>query len=177
MGLISQELKGVFEKLRSKLQETKGSMESMATNRAEVRLVENQYNEATVRGFTVRQDEPESVKGGNRGPTPTDYFTASIGFCENVILARNAALNDLSIDSLETTITGEWERKGLFEIDGKEPSFRTITVETRIQTKDSPDKAAEVVRLTHRTCPVHATLKKATSLTFKLFVNGDPVGL
>ncbi len=53
MGLVSQELKGVFENLRSKLQGAKGSIESMATNRAEVRLVENQYNEATVRGFTV----------------------------------------------------------------------------------------------------------------------------
>src|SRR5260370_1037827 len=105
-------------------------------SRAEVRLVKDQCSEAKVRSFTLVQDEPESVWGTGKGPTPTDYFIASVGFCENVIFARNASMASLTIDSLETTVTGTWDRRGLFEIDGVKPSFKTITVETKITTKD-----------------------------------------
>ena len=61
---------------------------------------------------------------------PTDYFITSVGFCENVIFARNASLAKLSIDSLETTVTGSWDRRSLFEIEGVSSNFKSITVET-----------------------------------------------
>ena len=151
--------------------------DTSSTNRAEVRLIKDQNLEARVRTFTLVQDEPESVWGTGKGPTPTDYFIASIGFCENVIFARNASMANLTIDSLETTVTGTWDRRGLFEIDGVKPSFKTITVETEITTKDPVQKVVEVANQTHRRCPVHATLSRATEMIFRLNVNGQSVPL
>jgi uncharacterized OsmC-like protein len=95
-----------------------GTAEDLASNKAEVRLIKDQRSEATVRGFTHIQDEPESVWGTSEGPTPTDYFISSVGFCENVIFVRNASLTKVSIDSLEATVTGSWDGRGLFEIEG-----------------------------------------------------------
>ena len=80
--------------------ESNRSADTSTTNRAEVRLVKDQQSEARVRSFTLIQDEPESMWGTGKGPTPTDYFIASVGFCENVIFARNASLANLSVDSL-----------------------------------------------------------------------------
>lgn len=157
--------------------ESNKSADSSSTNRAEVRLVKDQRSEASVRSFTLIQDEPESVWGTGKGPTPTDYFIASVGFCENVIFARNASIANLSIDSLETTVTGTWDRRGLFDIDGVRPNFKTITVDTKITTKDSVQKVVEVANQTHRRCPVHATLSRATEMIFKLNVNGQNVPL
>jgi uncharacterized OsmC-like protein len=151
--------------------------ETSSTIRAEVRLIKDQNSEAKVRTFTLVQDEPESVWGTGKGPTPTDYFIASVGFCENVIFARNASMANLTIDSLETTVTGTWDRRGLFEIDGVKPSFKTITVETKITTKDPVQKVVEVANQTHRRCPVHATLSRATEVIFRLSVNGHNVPL
>ena len=151
--------------------------ETSSTNRAEVRLIKDQNSEAKVRTFTLVQDEPESVWGTGKGPTPTDYFIASVGFCENVIFARNASMANLTIDSLETTVTGTWDRRGLFEIDGVKPSFKTITVETKITTKDPVQKVVEVANQTHRRCPVHATLSRSTEMIFRLNVNGQNVPL
>jgi uncharacterized OsmC-like protein len=153
------------------------SADTSSTNRAEVKLIRGQYSEAKVRTFTLVQDEPESVWGTGKGPTPTDYFIASVGFCENVIFARNASMVNLTIDSLETTVTGTWDRRGLFEIDGVKPTFKTITVETKITTKDPVQKAVEVANQTHRRCPVHATLSRATEMIFRLNVNGQNVPL
>lgn len=179
MTLVSDELGKKFEELRRGMESNK-SADTSTTNRAEVRLVMDQQSEARVRSFTLIQDEPESVWGTAKGPTPTDYFIASVGFCENVIFARNASLANLSIDSLETAVTGTWDRRGLFDIDGVTPHFKTVTVETKITTittRDNVQKVVEVANQTHRGCPVHATLSRATQMIFKLVVNGQPVPL
>ena len=176
MTLVSPELGKKFEELRHGMISNKAADTSF-TNRAEVRLIKGQNSEAKVRTFTLVQDEPESVWGTGKGPTPTDYFIASVGFCENVIFARNASMANLTIDSLETTVTGTWDRRGLFEIDGVKPSFKTITVETKITTKDLVQRVVEVANQTHRRCPVHATLSRATEMIFRLNVNGQNVPL
>jgi uncharacterized OsmC-like protein len=176
LSLVSPELGKKFEELRHGMISNKAG-ETSSTNRAEVRLLKDQNSEAKVRTFTLVQDEPESVWGTGKGPTPTDYFIASVGFCENVIFARNASMANLTIDSLETTVTGTWDRRGLFEIDGVKPSFKTITVETKIKTKDPVQKVIEVANQTHRRCPVHATLSQATEMIFRLNVNGQNVPL
>ena len=172
--MISAELRQKFETLRQNIVAS-GTANTLATNRAEVKLVKDQHSEAKVRGFTVIQDEPESIGGTGKGPTPTDYFITSVGFCENVIFVRNASLAGLSIDSLETTVTGSWDRRGLFEIGGIAPFFNAITVETKVSTRDPVDRVVQVAKETHRRCPVHATLARATDLTFKLIVNGHNV--
>ncbi len=151
--------------------------DTSSTNRAEVRLVKDQCSEAKVGSFTLVQDEPESVWGTGKGPTPTDYFIASVGFCENVIFARNASIANLAIDSLEITVAGTWDRRGLFDIDGITPSFKSITVVTKVTTKDPIQKVVEVANQTHRRCPVHATLSRSTEMIFKLNVNGQNVPL
>jgi len=176
MTLVSPELGKKFEELRHGMLSDKGA-DTSSTNRAEVRLIKDQYLEAKVRTFTLVQDEPESVWGTAKGPTPTDCFIASIGFCENVIFARNASKANLAVDSLETTVSGTWDRRGLFDIDGVGPSFKPITVETKITTKDPVQRVVEVANQTHRRCPVHATPSRCTEMIFRLKVNGHNVPL
>jgi uncharacterized OsmC-like protein len=176
MNVISHDLGPKIEVMKHRF-ETGSRVEDLITNKAEVKLVKDQNSEAKVRGFTIVQDEPESVGGTGKGPTPTDFLVTSVGFCENVIFVRNATLAGLSIDSLETQVSGSWDRRGLFEIDGVSPHFQSITVETRVSTRDPVEKVVEVANQTHRRCPVHATLARATKLVFKLVVNGQNVPL
>jgi len=91
--MISPELRQRFETLRQNIVAS-GTANTLATNKAEMKLIEGRHSEAKVRGFTVIQDEPESIGGTGQGPTPTDYFIASVGFCENVIFVRNAVSPD-----------------------------------------------------------------------------------
>lgn len=151
--------------------------EKMAVNRAVAVLQRDQSSEVTVRGFTLIQDEPVSVMGSGKGPTPTDFFIASVALCENVIFARNASVSRLAVESLETTATGDWNMKGLWEIDGADSAFRRIAVETRVKTNAAPSDVATVARLTHRRCPLYATLRKSVELDFRLFVNDADVAL
>ncbi len=175
MSILSPTLKTTFEQKALDLAASRD--EAIVTNEAVARPVENQRSEATVRGFTLIQDEPVHVAGSGKGPTPTDYFVAAVAFCENVIFARTAAMSDLDLEALETTVTGEWDQKGLFEIGGADASFRSVLVTTRVTTASPVEKAVEVARLTHRRCPIHRTLRRATRLSFRLFVNGAETAL
>jgi uncharacterized OsmC-like protein len=175
MSKVSPELGRFFARSIADLSSQPG--EKMTTNRAEAVLQEDQRSNVTVRGFTMVQDEPTSVMGTGKGPTPTDFFISSVALCENVIFARNAALAGLPIDSLETVASGTWDMKGLWEIDGADSSFRSISVETSLRTSGSSSDAAKVAAQTHRRCPIYATLKKSVRLSFKLVVNGVEVSL
>ena len=110
MSIVPSIVKTIFTNVSriSRAQET----EAIATNKATAKLIGNQKSEGIVRGFTLIQDEPESVAGTGTGPTPTDFLIASVAFCENVVFARNAVLNDLDTQALETTASGDWDNEG-----------------------------------------------------------------
>ena len=176
MELVSADFKAIVERMVSDLRSVKDDpMKTLGTVRADVKLLGQQYQESKMKSFTLVSDEPVASGGTDRGATPLDFFAASIGFCENVIFARHAALLGLRFESLETSVRGHWERRGQYEIDGAEPSFRDMTVETKVTTGDAVEKVVEVTRLTHRRCPMHATITKAMKVTDRLFVNGKEV--
>lgn len=178
MELVSADFKAVVERMVSDLRAVKDDpAKTLGTVRADVKLLGQQYQESKMKNFTLVSDEPVASGGTDRGPTPLDFFASSVGFCENVIFARHAALLDLKFESLETSVRGHWERKGQYEIDGAEPSFRDMTVETRVTTGDAVEKVVEVTRLTHRRCPMHATISKAMKVTDRLFVNGKEISI
>ena len=60
--MISPELRQRFETLRQNIVAS-GTANTLATSKAEVKLIKDQYSEAKIRGFTVIQDEPESIGG------------------------------------------------------------------------------------------------------------------
>lgn len=170
MSKLSPDLGPFFAKMEQDFSSTPG--DKVTTNKAVALLKENQHSEVTVRGFTLAQDEPVSVLGTALGPTPTDFFISSVALCENVIFARNAAMTGVRIDSLETVATGTWNMKGLFEIDGADSSFKSIVVDTSIATDSPVPEVVKVAQMTHRRCPLYATLRKSLDLTFKMKVNG-----
>src|SRR5213594_43198 len=129
--------RGIVEDMIRKLGEATEPGQTLGTSRADVRLIGRQYQEAKVGKFTLTCDEPTPVGGTDKAPTPLEFFVSSIGFCENVMFTRHAALLGLEYDSLETSVRGHWDRKGQYEINGHEPSFKDMIVETRVNT-DAP---------------------------------------
>lgn len=176
MNLIDVDQKRAVEKSVDELTVATAA-QAATTNKAVVTLVRNQHSTASVRGFTLVQDEPASVAGGATGPTPTDFFVTALGTCQNVVFVRFAALEQMAIAALETTVTGSWDRRGLYGLAGVDPGFREITIETRVSTSAPVDKVAEVARRTRAGCPIFATLRKETQLAVRLIVNGQLVPL
>ncbi len=171
MTLISTQLKNGVQELINTLRSATDPQASLATTTAKVRLTGPQTSEAKIKDFTVISDEPKSVDGKDSAPAPSAYFIASIGFAENVILARQAALANIDFDTCETNVVGHWDRKGMFGIDGADPSFKDILIETRVTTNAPIEKVAELLHLTDERNPVTATVAKAVKITRRLLVN------
>ena len=138
-------------------------------------LTGSQTSVARWPNFILTSDEPKSVGGGDTAPPPSSIFVASIGFAENVIFARQAALQGVDFDSMETKVEAQWDRKGMFGIGNSDPSIYDVLIETRIVTGASPDKVVELVKLTGWRCPMTRTIAKAATIRRKLFVNGAEV--
>lgn len=177
MQLVSPRFKSIVEELKAKVAVAKDPNQTIATVRADAKLLAQQYQEVRVRDFVIASDEPVPSGGTDKGPTPLDFFVASIGFCENVMFTRHAVLSGVEFSSLETSVRGHWDRKGQYEIDGVSPNFRDMTVETRVASDAPIEKIVEVARITHRTCPMHATIVRAMTVIDRLFVNGKEVAL
>jgi uncharacterized OsmC-like protein len=177
MQLVTPSFKSTVEEMRSKIATAKDPNQTIGTVRADASLLGQQYSEVKARDFVIASDEPVPSGGTNKGPIPLDFFTASIGFCENVTFAKQAALKGLDFTSLETSVRGHFDRKGMYEIDGASPNFIDMIVETKVTSSAPIEKIAEVARITHRTCPMHATIVKAMKVTDKLFVNGKEITL
>ncbi len=172
MSLMTSELKEGVRKLFDKLSSPDDPARSPGPSTADTRMTGPQTSEARWPKFSVVSDEPSSVGGRGSAPPPSSLFVASIGFAENVIFARQAALADLDFDSYETRIEAQWDRRGMFGIDDADPSITDLLIETRITTTAPPDRVADLLRLTHRRCPLTATVAKAASIRRRLFVNG-----
>jgi len=175
MNLLDADQKPAAEKSLRDLRAAPSLREAAGSNQAVVTLVRNQNSVAKVRGFSVVQDEPASVAGGATGPTPTDYFMVALGTCQNVVFGRFAALEEIGIESLETTVTGIWDRRGLYGIAGIDAAFQEISIETNIGTTAPAAKVAEIARRTKDGCPIFATLRKETRLSIRVIANGQPV--
>ena len=175
MQLVSPNFKTIIEDLRSKVANVTDPKQALGTARADAKLLGQQYQEAKVKTFTIACDEPVPSGGTDKGPTPLDFFVASVGFCENVMFTKNAALQGVEFDTLETSVHGHWDRRGQYEIAGTDPSFKDMTVETKVTSKAPTEKIVEVARATHKTCPMRVTIGKAMKVTDRLFVNGKEI--
>src|SRR5947199_4632152 len=144
--------RGIVEDIVDQLVEATEAEQTLGTSRADVRLVGQQYQEEKVGKFMLGCDEPVPVGGADKAATPLEFFMSAIGFCENVMFTRHAALLNLQFDSLETSVRGHWDRRGQYGIGGAEPSSKDVTVETKVATKDPVEKVVEVTRRTHKRC-------------------------
>ena len=173
MTLVSAELKEGVQKLF----ETWSSpgAKTFGPTSAVTRLIGPQTSEAQWPNFTVVSDEPKSVGGMDSAPPPSSLFVASIGFAENVIFARQAALKGVDFESYETRVDGMWDRRGIFGIEDVDPAITQLMIETRVETEATPQKIVELLKLTHRRSPMTATLAKVAKIERKLIVNGVEV--
>jgi uncharacterized OsmC-like protein len=177
MPKISSSLRPFAENWLKSLESIRDPKQAIGTVRADCMLIGDQSSEVKYSDNRLISDEPKAIGGTSLGPSPLDYFIASIGFCENVTFARYATLNELNLDSLETSVRGHWNRRGQADSSDIEPAFIDFVVETRVISTDSVEKIKMVAMTAHRRCPMHSTITKVGKVVDKLFVNGVEVPL
>jgi uncharacterized OsmC-like protein len=107
-------------------------------------------------------DVPPSMGGSDRGPTPPEFFVASLGSCVAALVANYC--NNASIDITDLSVD--------VAFDKAEDPTRLTNVKVRIHLPQAElnGREAAILRVAER-CPVHETICSMDSV--EISMNGD----
>jgi uncharacterized OsmC-like protein len=105
-------------------------------------------------GESLITDMPESVGGGNAGPSPGWLFRAALAACEATLIAMQAAREDISLEGLTVSVDSESDDRGILGMDPNVPAG-PLSVRVQVGVGGSNDDLEAVVRRAMEHCPVH----------------------
>ena len=114
-------------------------------------------------------DEPASVGGDNRGPSPYEYVLAGLGACTSMTLRMYANRKSWPLEKVSVLLThSKIHAEECADCDTKDGKVDEITREITISGDLSEEQRAKLIEIADK-CPVHRTLenevKVRTSLT------------
>lgn len=137
--------------------------------RVDIKRVAHLKFEVRKRGFTFDVDEPRERGGTDQAPNPLAYFIAGAASCLMNQYAADAMSKDITLDELEMTARGHFDRR----LGG---AFDEIIYDVRISTDASKEAVLQLSRESEEMCYAHNTLKKAgVKMITNLYLNGKAI--
>lgn len=146
-------------------------------NRVRVKLVRRFKSQAQAGPFEFVSDEPDERGGRGDGPAPLEYFLAGFAFCQLSIGAAHAALMDLGLDSVEISVRGLVNERGVYGFPGISAAMQDIKYEIHVRSSESPERIRSWLQAVEDGCPAYNTLRHPPPLLRRLFLNGAEVPL
>ncbi len=128
------------------------------------------------RGFTLMADEPESVGGEERGPTPYDYLTLALASCTSMTLRMYGDRKGWPLDEVETVVTHQRvHADDCAECEHKEGHIDLLRRSVRLTGDLDDDQRAAFLRIADR-CPIHRTLQGSLEIPTVTIPTGTGTG-
>ena len=104
-------------------------------------------------------DVPGSMGGKDRGPTPPEFFVASLGSCVAALVANYCDQSGLSAEGLSVDVT--------FDKVDDPTRLDNVAVEINLPNADVAGREKAILRVAEH-CPVHATICGLDTVNFRL---------
>jgi len=166
--LFDQKVKDAFDKISLQVRDPQFAK---GVVRVEAKALHNYTGEGRAGNFRLVSDESPESGGEGKGATPLHHFLAGLAFCEQVTFVRHCAAHSVQIDSLETSVKGYFDRRGVYGVADVDPGFQEIVVEMRIRSPEKPDAVREALAHVEKHCPAYNTLKKGAHVIHKATLN------
>lgn len=137
------------------------TMPEIFTINVEASCPSHAQTRVTARKHTLVIDEPPARHGTDQGPTPLETLLASFLSCTNVIANLLAEEMGIEIRSMEMSLTGHFDTRGVFGRAKVTVPFPTIELAVRVVSDADPAKIEELRAALARRCPVSVILRQA----------------
>lgn len=118
---------------------------------------------------TFVKDEPPILLGNDRGANPVEYLLAGLAGCITTSLVSHASAKGIKLDSVESTLEGDIDLRGLLQMDDKvNPGYQAINVTFKIESDASKETLEELIQLAKAVSPVANTVTRATPVNVRL---------
>ena len=118
---------------------------------------------------TLIVDQPESLGGENKGPSPLDYVFIALAGCLVTISKIVANQRKINLRGVEVEVKGDIN---LAVLRGQEKDdragFQNINVEMKIDADLTPEEKREFVEEIDKRCPVSENLMNTTPLSINV---------
>ena len=126
----------------------------------DVRFISGEAYDVTVRGHSVRVDQPAESGGDDCAPTPTELFIASLATCVAFYAGRYLTRHGYSRDGLGVSVT--------FDMAEDRPArVAAIRLELRVPD-DVPTDRWPALQAVASHCTVHNTVTATPEITISL---------
>ncbi len=105
---------------------------------------------------TLVSDMPAAIGGGGAAPSPGWLLRAALANCDATVIAMRAAQAGVTLTTLEVTVDGESDDRGLLGMDDSIPAG-PLSVRTRVRIGAAgvaPDRLREIVEWAEAHSPV-----------------------
>ncbi len=122
---------------------------------AEARLAHDvRFDISTPEGHTVISDEPPQRGGGNEGPSPLAYLTASFASCQGVQIVKVAEAMRFNHGAIAIRASTTTDRLASTKGNDRVMRFCAAGLEIDIETDEAPDRVERLKVLSEDRCPV-----------------------
>lgn len=120
-------------------------------------------------GFSVSSDMPEAVGGEGAAPSPGWLLRAGLAACDATMIALRAAVEGISLSSLEVTVESDSDDRGLVGADEAAPAGPLrVRVHVRAVTNASAERLREVVDWAEKHSPVGDAVRRSVPMSMTI---------
>ncbi|HKK49428.1 MAG TPA: OsmC family protein [Alkalispirochaeta sp.] len=132
---------------------------------ATTKLLEGLQVENSVRHFTVRMDEPESLGGTDTGMNPVEAMLAALGSCITIVAAAFAQSEGIDLQEFWVESEGDLDPSGFLKgAEGVRRGFNEVRFTPHIKTSSSPEEVEKFMTFIKSRCPVTDNMVNATQV-------------
>ncbi|UCH90673.1 MAG: OsmC family protein [Nitrospirota bacterium] len=114
--------------------------------------------------FTLTADQPSTLLGTNKGPTPFEYLLTALSSCMTTSLVYQAAAEGIAIEALESDYEGDINLQGIL---GLNPNVRKGYEEIRVKIKVRSNRDKARLHELVQNSPILDVIRNPTPVTIE----------
>ena len=117
--------------------------------------------ERIARSHKIVADEPCELLGADGAPNPQELLMAAFNACITVGYVAGAAVNGITLESLEIKTRGQLDLRGFLGLsDSVAPGYESIAYEVAIKGNGTPEQFEEIHRTVMKTSPNYFNINR-----------------